>query len=442
MTALDHRILIPTPPQAVWAYIGDLANLPEWQVDCEYMTFLSQKHQGIGTRWRQRAANRQEHVYEVVSWYDALGFEYTLIDGAPFKSVQGRIRLQEIPEGTIVQWSFNYELSGGMLGGLRNALSTERRQDKLMVDSLKTLWKQARRMGTLDDYVPRSMMQDGLQDPQERASYTGKRVTQTHETILPPTSEADAPVIPEPPVSDEDTRPRPSVVDAEVLPTHEQASEATPPPSTDTIDDNRESVRATDEHERFAPPERSTPPEAEDITAQRQAMSEQQSFTPPTPPSPAEEATPPSPAATTPPDPEPTPAAQPPIEDDETLPSGDNLAPQVPPDQDTGEMSIWEVFGIPSPTDTQRMRAIQAAEEAEAEYEAEQAVDAAPVETEAEDGAEQAIDAAPVDITATNETADASASDDTETPAEGSSRRAGVRSRLRRRTINIRRPGE
>jgi uncharacterized membrane protein len=121
MIRIDHRILIPTPPNFIWDYVSDLNQNPVWQVNCDSIVFLSQKQKGVGTRWRQRATNRQETVYEILTWYDGLGYEYTMIDGAVFKSLRGRIRLQEIAEGTIVQWTVDYELGGGMLGTLRNS---------------------------------------------------------------------------------------------------------------------------------------------------------------------------------------------------------------------------------------------------------------------------------------------------------------------------------
>lgn len=423
MTSLDHRILIPSPPQAVWAYLSDLTNLPEWQVGCEHITFLSQKRQGIGTRWRQRATNRQEQVYEVVSWYDALGFEYILIDGVPYKSVQGRIRLQEIPEGTIIQWSFNYELSGGVLGGLRNALTTERRQDKLMVDSLKTLWKQARRLGSLDNYVSPTLMRDGgPTDPVARADYTSKRITQTNDAIDPVKDDPIVPSIPEPSISDEDTRPRPSVINADTLPS--VALEATStrnerysPPDVEKTE--------TDEHERFAPPK---PAEPSDFTLPPTMLDQpansqetEQALT-----SSAAELESTSQDDADPDSTQTTPTIQ---QSDATSVSrtateqfNDKLEPQMQPDRDTAEVSIWDVFGIPSPTDTQRMRAIQVAEEAEAEYEAEQAT-------------------MPDSNATVHAKTDAPASENTGLSAEVNLGRAGVRSRLRRRNIKIRRPG-
>ncbi|MCA9904460.1 MAG: SRPBCC family protein, partial [Anaerolineae bacterium] len=123
MTTIDHRILIPVPQNVVWDYIGNLANNVRWQVDCSNLSFLTTRQEGVGTRWRASSEKGKEYVVEIRAWYEGLGYEYSFIDRPPFRTAMGRIRLQEIPEGTVVQWTLEYEL-GGMLGGVRNSLST------------------------------------------------------------------------------------------------------------------------------------------------------------------------------------------------------------------------------------------------------------------------------------------------------------------------------
>jgi uncharacterized protein YndB with AHSA1/START domain len=120
MTTLDQRILIPVDPQAVWDRISNLAANPGWQTDCRSVSFLTSLRNGAGTRWRYASAGGHEYVVEITAWYDKLGYEYRFVAGAPFQENRGRIRLQEIPEGTVVQWTFSYE-RGGMLGGIRDS---------------------------------------------------------------------------------------------------------------------------------------------------------------------------------------------------------------------------------------------------------------------------------------------------------------------------------
>lgn len=384
MTTIDQRILIPAPPDVVWGYVSNIENFPNWQVACESVTFLSQKRQGVGTRWRERTETRQEHVYEVTSWYDGLGYEYVFIDGGGYQSSRGRIRVQEIPEGTIVQWTFTYEL-GGMLSGLRNALTTQRRVEGDMVDSLKTLWKLSRRQGSLEGYQSRALMQDGLQDPEERARYQSRHAPKTA-----PTSEQPAVPIEEPPLSEEDTRPRPSLARGDTVddtpaavperddaryaapPLGEQETPAPPAPPQETAD-MPETSGSEEDHWRYAPPAEK-PTSVDEPTSSPAQQSE--SVTPPAAP-------PEEPPASQQPAPSTAPSHQslqsPPTSGDAPEPAEDDedFKPKVSPEADTSEMSIWEVFGIPSPTDTQKMRAIRAAEAAEREYEAEEAAMAA-----------------------------------------------------------------
>src|SRR5690606_4554043 len=119
MTIIDERILISTASHVVWEIIGNINDNTKWQANCTSISFLTSLRSGPGVRWRYGLSDGHEYVVETTAWYDGLGYEYTFIDGAPFRTSKGTLRLQEIPEGTIVQWTLNYEL-GGVLSGLRN----------------------------------------------------------------------------------------------------------------------------------------------------------------------------------------------------------------------------------------------------------------------------------------------------------------------------------
>ncbi|MEL6272970.1 MAG: SRPBCC family protein, partial [Chloroflexota bacterium] len=247
MTTIDQRILIPAPPIIVWEYLSKLDNNPTWQVNCEQIIFLSQRRSGVGTRWRETHTGRQEYVYEISTWYDTLGYEYEFVDGPNIQSSKGRLRLQEIPEGTIVQWSYIYE-AGGVLGGIRNALTTQRRLEADMVESLKNLWKIVKRTGTLEGYEARSLMRDGPKSPQERAQYHsryGEEGLQTGESDTA-TDLYTRLKNEEPPVSTEDTRPGKAAAAAQIPVPGETPHPADAPDAAPAL------PVATDN--RFAPP--------------------------------------------------------------------------------------------------------------------------------------------------------------------------------------------
>ncbi|MEM6284977.1 MAG: SRPBCC family protein, partial [Chloroflexota bacterium] len=376
MTTIDQRILIPAPPTVVWEYLSRLDNNPTWQVNCEHIIFLSQRRTGAGARWRETHTSRQEYVYEISTWYDTLGYEYEFIDGPNIQSSKGRIRLQEIPEGTIVQWTYIYE-AAGVLGGIRNALTTQRRLEADMVESLKNLWKIVKRTGSMEGYEARSLMRDGPQSPQERASYQS-RYTEDLARAAHEDTAADLYTRlqnEEPPISTEDTRPGKAATATHLPATDEEPAEVAGSPEK------------TAEENRFAPPPHITtgthaavqiPPEQEErepvtesqyappSTATSQPIMDAPIPVEPTIPAPSTE---PAPATETPIEPAPVAA----LPEAAASPTGDatTLEPKVPSGKDTSEMSIWEVFGIPSPTDSQRMRAISVGEEAQREYEAE-----------------------------------------------------------------------
>lgn len=270
MTTIDHRILIPAAPDVVWNYVSDITHNPDWQVDCTDVIFLTSRREGPGLRWRYAAPGGHEMVIAVTAWYNGLGYEYYFVDGTPFRENKGRIRLQEIPEGTIVQWTFTYEL-GGLLGGMRNSLGMRRQIDQTISDSLKTLWQKIKQSsGSSRVLEPKSLMREAP-DVEARSTYQPRhpsvvsmetpedekplRLSPARLKIEPPISDDDAqsfPVIEEPPVLEDDTRPR-----SPFAPPAEPArpmAEAEP----DFLD-----AMADDELARFEPPRTDASPAAE-----------------------------------------------------------------------------------------------------------------------------------------------------------------------------------
>jgi hypothetical protein len=213
MNILDHRILVPKSPQIVWEVLSDLSRNPTWQVNYSTLSFLTSRHTGSGVRWRYTTSNGREYVAETTAWYDGLGYEYILVDGVQFRENKGRIRLQEIAEGTIVQWTFSYDV-GGLLGGVRNALSYKRQFEPVMVDSLKMLWRVLHQAQDESSREAKSILREGL-NYEARAQYKPRHPSAKVDS--PATEPNIQPIIVEPPLSDDDTRPRaPVAVDVPV----------------------------------------------------------------------------------------------------------------------------------------------------------------------------------------------------------------------------------
>jgi len=355
MTTIDHRILIPVPQHVVWDYIGNLTNNARWQVDCNNLSFLTSRHEGVGTRWRASSEKGKEYVVEIRAWYEGLGYEYAFIDRPPFRAATGRIRLQEIPEGTVVQWTIEYEL-GGMLGGVRNTLRTGRQLDNDIAQSLKKLYltlKTDRARIVDPNPVTKSLMRDAP-DAEARAQYKARHPSQlearedeAEEQEAPETTPAiervELTVIEEPPVADDDTRPTRAVtaISEEVAATEAEspaaAAEAVDEPSflsdlpAEVVD-----KRDTQEHKAIREPSpEPAPAEGEplshaqmiDVGAIERELDEGTV--------PAEEA-----SAT------------------ESITTSGPVIPEPPLGgtdserlMDTSKISIWEIFGVPRPSE-------------------------------------------------------------------------------------------
>lgn len=220
MNQLDHTVLVAAAPEAVWSFLSDLNQNPAWQSDCQSVIFLSKQRSGKGARWRYRNLSGKEFELEITAWYDGLGYEYRFLDG----SAHGRLRLQEIAEGTTVQWTFNYE-PRGRLGGMRNALGLKRKLRKYMDESLLALQSTVQRtVGDGAGFEARSLMRDVI-SYDARLNYRPR-----HPSRARAVPEA-LPILPveEPPLREEDTRPNPAYVAAsENSPLPRQPVEAEP----------------------------------------------------------------------------------------------------------------------------------------------------------------------------------------------------------------------
>ncbi len=181
MNFIDLEILIPASPEFIWRFLGDLQQIPRWQKDAENVTFLSTQREGRGARWRQSMNKGPDRVVEVSAWYDTVGYKYQIVDGAAFSANQGHIKLREVPEGTLVRWTFQYEL-GGVLGGLRKAVGLKGSTASQIQASLRNLHQLiAQQSGGISTHEAKATMQDAP-DVSERSSYEPRHPSTYHDS--------------------------------------------------------------------------------------------------------------------------------------------------------------------------------------------------------------------------------------------------------------------
>ena len=226
MNVIDLEILIPASPEFIWRFLGDPAALPQWQANVSSVSFLSTQREGRGTRWRASSDSSNDIVVEVSAWYDRLGYEYRLMDGTGFADNQGRIRLQEVPDGTIVRWTFQYEL-GGVLGGLRNAMRLKRSTTNQLQTSLRNLHQLIlQESGGITTHEAKASVREAP-DVSERLTYQPRHPSAFHDPALDELAEGDTELAtdkqpvsyvfdfdsdPVPVLADTDTKPNPVVL--------------------------------------------------------------------------------------------------------------------------------------------------------------------------------------------------------------------------------------
>ncbi|MCU0480227.1 MAG: SRPBCC family protein [Anaerolineae bacterium] len=329
MSIIEHSILIPTAVENIWQFVSHIENNALWLADCRSIAFLTSYKQGRGARWRHTNEGGRDYVIEITDWYERVGYRYTIVNGTPYATNAGVIRLQETPEGTIVQWTFEYTLTG-FLSGVRNAMSVKRGIEGNIIDSLQTLYKQVNKSKSVTPFSPKSLMQDAP-DAEARAQYKPR-----HPSTF--ADKPDADLLKEPPIADEDTKEHPTVT---VEKTEIQTD----------VSFNVAEVRATvfDEKKNTEPDFLSgvdadtamRPPKP--ITVSSVIETAKADFS--------------SDSAVEKPTAE-VPSIAPKTDDfDYELPRLNE-----PTSLDSSQMSVFEIFGLQKPSETQQMRAVQAQE--------------------------------------------------------------------------------
>lgn len=204
MNTIDQRILIPTSPETIWSIISNMSMNPQWQSNCTGVNFISQHNRGQGTRFRCEQQRGRDQIIDIAAWYEGVGYAYVIVEGVPFKNNRGTIRLQEIAEGTIVQWMYEYAMSG-VFSGVRNTVATRRTLENSIIESLETLWRVATQSSEQEGFVSRTLMRDAP-DVEARSQYTPR-----HPSMMQQDSAAQV-HFDEPPVDEEDTQPGPPAV--------------------------------------------------------------------------------------------------------------------------------------------------------------------------------------------------------------------------------------
>ncbi len=314
MNVIDLEILIPASPEFIWRFMGDLSAIPQWYEEVLSVSFLSTQREGRGTRWRHSTVKGNDVIVEISAWYDTLGYEYRIVDGTKFIENQGRLRLQEVADGTLVRWTFEYA-PGGMLGGIRNTMRLKRNTTNQIQDSLRNLHQLImQESGGISTHEAKASMQ-AAPDVSERLSYRPRHPSTfqddaEHDGVEDDTTLSerfplayDLELEPEPlpQLVETDTKPNPVVLGAgdELIADQEPAPE---------LDDTRP-VEVETLLAEVPPPEIPSPqPEPESIVAEQSL-----------------------------PDPLPDPAP--------------SVAPVVAKADDSSHLSVFEIFGLQKPSE-------------------------------------------------------------------------------------------
>lgn len=350
MPLIDQRILIAASAETVWRYLTQPEYVSRWHLGCKQLSILTTRAQGVGVRRRCTDGRGKSTVEEITAWLENIGYEYKVVDG-PYRAFRARLRLQPAPEGTIVNWVVEYRRRG-LFSGLRELLGGRRRTSRLMEESLRNLRKLVERSGArLDPERQARVAMQPAPDAAARAA-RGAEVMRAQNA----SAAAGAPLV----IGDDDL-PEPAAPTLIHQPLSEPSfvtklsaveQPAVPPDSlADTKPRKPKGLAEALGAKPTQPPKRPDEP-VWDSSARTVPVSLVAPPLPPAEPTQALDATPPKPPPPrTLPEVPPTPAEGTPMP-----PPEPESAPKPKPTTlyDTGEVSIWEVFGIPRPSEKTR----------------------------------------------------------------------------------------
>jgi hypothetical protein len=347
VTLIDQRILIDAPPPIIWEFVSDPYRLAQWHAGYSSVSVLTTQQTGLGTRRRCAVTGGGKDVIEqITAWVDGLGYEYEFIEGGPYRLMRGRIRLQPGPDGTGVQWTVEYRPKGPF-GLLRDWLGGRKQFAAMMAASLRELRQQVNALGLrMDDAYRARLGIQGRLNVAERAHYQRRHPVpgadppapaSVAESAPPPAGEVTAPEPPAtlpkapleravPAAEAEAAAPAPLVPAEPVLPPPVIAPPAATAPPGDAEPDYR----------------RVTPPRGIPAVQRPPAADAPSPFARPA--SPGEKMARPQP--TPPPD-----APSPPPPGGRERADRPEILPPPTSKTDTGEISIWEVFGLRRPSE-------------------------------------------------------------------------------------------
>ncbi|MBZ0308570.1 MAG: SRPBCC family protein, partial [Anaerolineae bacterium] len=211
-TLIDQRILIPAPANVIWGVLADQGQLPRWRVDCPQVAVLTTRQFGVGTRRRCVNPGSKDKVEEITAWYEGLGYEYILVDSSVYKNWRGRMRLQAVPEGTIVQWTISYEYTGFFRRLIGRLTGAKAQIEEDCTASLRQLRRTIEQMGH----------QAGGEQRKSRTLQPVQSVVSASQQMKPVTVE-------EVQISAADTKPRKPEGLAEAITLQQTAAPKTPP---------------------------------------------------------------------------------------------------------------------------------------------------------------------------------------------------------------------
>ncbi|MBO9309730.1 MAG: SRPBCC family protein [Chloroflexi bacterium] len=352
MPLIDQRILIAASAETIWTYLTRPEHVTRWHLGCKQLSILTTRAQGVGVRRRCTDERGRSTVEEITAWLENIGYEYKIVDG-PYRAFRARFRLQPAPEGTLVNWVVEYRRRG-IFSGLRELLGERRRTENLMAESLRNLRKLVERSGArLDPERQARVAMRPAPDAAARAA-RGAQVTRAQAVSTPPR----APIV----IGDDDlpepampTRIHQPVTEPSFVTKLSAAEHAPADPAADTKPRKpkglAEALQATTVHRDTTHKDTARKDEPTwDAAARTVPISLVAPKPPPAGPTQALESTPPRPHTlpeVPPTPPQGSPLPKPSARERDTKPKPTTL-------YDTGEVSIWEVFGIPRPSEQMR----------------------------------------------------------------------------------------
>lgn len=147
MNSVTQEVTIQAPRQKVWDILANIGAVHKYSQNVEYSYYVSQSTSGVGAARKCELGGSNWVEERAIKWQDKHGYTLQVADGeglGPLDTLVVDFELSDAPQGTKVRQTMSYNMKGGLLRPILNAIARGQMRQAIDVNltGLKTFVEQ------------------------------------------------------------------------------------------------------------------------------------------------------------------------------------------------------------------------------------------------------------------------------------------------------------